>query len=81
MLRKEAIKTSAKINKRQRNLLNFYEALLNGKHDDTYNSMKKEYNMSPFDLQTNKTMMAVALQFVNKPKEIDTIFCFSLLEH
>jgi len=73
-LRKEALKTTAKINKRQRNLLNFYDALLNGKHDDTYYTMKKEYNIAPFDLQTNKTMMAVSLQFVNKPGEIDTIF-------
>ena len=73
-LRKKAVYTSAKINKRQRNLLNFYEALLNGKHDDTYNSIKKEYNLAPFDIQTNKTMMAVALQFVNKPEEIDTIY-------
>ncbi len=73
-LRKEALKSTAKINKRQRNLLNFYEALLNGKSDDIYNSMKKEYNIAPFDLQTNKTMMAVALQFVNKPEEIDSIF-------
>lgn len=73
-IRKEAIKTSAKINKRQRNLLNFYEALMNGKSDGTYAAMKKEYNVSPFDLQTNKTMMTVAMQFVNKPEEIDSIY-------
>lgn len=73
-LRKEAIKSSAKINKRQRNLLNFYEALLKGKHDDTYSALKKEYNLAPTDLQTNKTMMAATLQFVNRPNEIDTIF-------
>ena len=73
-IRKEAIKTSAKINKRQRNLLNFYEALLKGKSYGTYTAMKKEYNLSPYDLQTNKTMMTVALQFVNKPEEIDSIY-------
>ena len=73
-IRKEAIKSATKINKRQRNLLNFYEALLNGKSDDIYVAMKKEYNISPFDIQTIKTMMTVAQQFVNKPAELDSIF-------
>ncbi len=73
-LRRQAVKTSAKINKRQRNLLNFYESLLSGKNDAIYNAIKKEYNLSPFDIQTIKTMMATTLQFVNKPEEIDSVF-------
>lgn len=73
-LRREAIKTSAKINKRQRNMLNFYKSLMSGKSDGIYSTMQKEYNYSPFDIQTNKTMMAAALQFVNKPEDIDSIY-------
>lgn len=72
-LRKE-INSSAFNNARQRNLLNHYEALIHGKNDKVYYTTKKEYEITPFDLQTNSAMMVVALQFVNRPKEVDSIY-------
>lgn len=61
-------------NKRQQNLLNHYEALLNGKNDKIYTTICKEYEKAPFDLQTNVSTMVVALQFVNKPEAVEALF-------
>jgi len=59
---------------RQQNLLNLYQALLKGQNDKIYRSMKYEYNMAPFDLFSNSSMMVAALQFVNRPQDIDSIY-------
>ncbi len=61
-------------NKRQINLLNYYEALLQGNNRNIYNYLQKDYNIIPFDIYANSSMMVIALQFVNKPQDIDTIF-------
>lgn len=61
-------------NKRQLNLLNHYEALLSGQNDKIYSTIKSEYTIAPFDLQTNASMMAVAQQFVNRPQDVTAIF-------
>jgi hypothetical protein len=61
-------------NQRQRNLLQLYEALLNGNNKNVYQHLKKEYEVIPFDLETNASMLTVVLQFVNKPQEIDSIY-------
>ena len=59
---------------RQQNLLNLYGALLKGQNDKTYRYMKYEYNMAPFDLFSNSSTMVAALQFVNRPQDIDSIY-------
>ncbi len=61
-------------NKRQVNLLNWYEALLKGNNRNAYNYFKNEYELEPFDLQNNSTAMVLALQFVNRPEDVDTIY-------
>ncbi len=61
-------------NHRQQNLLNMYEALLKGTNDKVYYYLQKEYSITPFDLLSNESYMAVTLQFVNKPEAIDEIF-------
>ncbi|MFD2824367.1 tetratricopeptide repeat protein [Lacinutrix iliipiscaria] len=71
---RKAIRPSSFNNTRQRNLLNHYEALIHGKNDKIYSTIKKEYDFAPFDIQTNSTFMTVALQFVNRPKELDSIY-------
>ncbi len=71
---RQVINSSAFNNARQRNLLNHYEALINGKNDKVYYTTKKEYEITPFDIQTNSGMMVVALQFVNRAEEVDGIF-------
>lgn len=61
-------------NKRKVNLLNWYEALLEGDNRNAYNYFKNEYNLEPFDLKNNSTAMVLALQFVNRPQDVDTIY-------
>lgn len=72
-LRKEIIPTSSG-NLRQRNLLNLYDVLLIGNNNKVYSFLKKEYNIVPFDLATNSSAMVIALQYVNKPQDVDAIF-------
>ncbi len=59
---------------RQKILLRIYEALLDRKYKEAHKAQQIEYNMSPFDLQTNSNMMIHSLQLVNKPEEIDSVF-------
>ncbi|WP_298366783.1 hypothetical protein [uncultured Lutibacter sp.] len=61
-------------NNRQLNLLNMYEALLKGNNNKVYSCSKKEYDITPFDLLSNSSFMTIALQFVNKPEDINPIF-------
>ncbi|MFK5957485.1 MAG: hypothetical protein QM495_01305 [Lutibacter sp.] len=61
-------------NQRQQNLLNIHEALLKGQNDKVYYYSKKEFDITPFDLLTNSSTMTVALQFVNKPEDVNVIF-------
>lgn len=65
---------STKSNSRQRNLYNFYEALLLGKNKNIYRYYENEYNYDPLDMEINSTMMTLALQFVNKPNIVDSIY-------
>ncbi len=68
------IKPDSYSNKRQLNLLNMYEALLKGDNRTAYKTILKEYEIAPFDLITNKTAMVVALQFVNRPEDMEAIY-------
>ncbi|MEM0516824.1 tetratricopeptide repeat protein [Aequorivita flava] len=68
------IKPDSYTNKRQLNLLNMYEALLKGDNRTVYKTLLNEYKIAPFDLTTNKTAMVVALQFVNKPEDVEAIY-------
>ncbi len=70
----QLVKSNIKLSERQRNLISYYNALLEGDSRLIYNTFKKEYNIAPFDLGTNSTTMVFALQYVNKPLEIDTIY-------
>lgn len=68
------IKPDSYSNKRQLNLLNMYEALLKGDNRTAYKTILKEYEIAPFDLITNKTAMVLALQFVNRPEDVEAIY-------
>lgn len=64
----------SKLNDRQRNWMIFYEAILNGKNDKVYRAIKEEYSKAYKDISTNMTAMTIALQFVNRPEDIDSIY-------
>ncbi|WP_111707575.1 tetratricopeptide repeat protein [Lutibacter citreus] len=72
-LRKE-IPISSNRNERQKNLMNLYESMLQGNNKKTYNFITKEYNIAPFDLESNSSTMTIALQYVNKPEDINKIY-------
>ncbi len=71
---RKTIRPNSNSNFRQSNLLAFYEALLSGKNKVVYERWKNEYNHAPFSLPDNSTMMTIALQYVNKPRDIQQIF-------
>lgn len=61
-------------NVRQKNILKLLEALLAGNNKMIYRYQKKEYNYAPFDLSKNMSSMVLALEFVNKPEEVEAIY-------
>jgi TolB-like protein len=68
------IKPASNRNNRQINLLSMYDALLKGDNKKVYQANFKEYEYAPYDLASNSTTMIIALQFVNKVKEVDSIY-------
>ncbi|MFC7357196.1 tetratricopeptide repeat protein [Jejudonia soesokkakensis] len=68
------LKPASNRNNRQINLLNMYEALLRGDNKKVYQANFNEFEYAPYDLASNATTMIVALQFVNKVNEIDSIY-------
>lgn len=71
---RKSIKISTRNNERQQNLLNLYKALLEGDNGKAYQATIYEYNITPFDLESNESAMAVALQFVNKPEDVKAYY-------
>ena len=61
-------------NRRQQNLLKLYESLLKGDNKSVFQRTRYEYNLAPFDLNSNASMMVVAMQYVNRPEAVDSIF-------
>lgn len=70
----KALKPASNRNDRQINLLTMYDALLNGDNKKVYQANFKEFEYAPYDLGSNATTMIIALQFVNKVKEVDSIY-------
>ena len=71
---RKAIIPNTRNSSRQKNLLQLYDALLAGDNKKIYTHTMREYEIAPFDLTTNAGAMVVALQYVNKPRDIDSIF-------
>ena len=68
------IDMNSKLSSRQKNYLFEYESLLKGKYDKTYKALKKEYEIAYMDMATNQSTMVVALQYVNRPSDIDDLY-------
>ena len=68
------LNAKAEIDGRQQNILNLYASLLEADHRMAYEYQQKEYNITPFHLETNSSMMILSLQLVNKPQAVDSIF-------
>ncbi len=59
---------------RQQNLVKLWSALIKGDNKRAFTYLKKEYNTEPDDLNNNSSTMVMALQFVNRPKAVDSIY-------
>ncbi|MBT8303417.1 MAG: tetratricopeptide repeat protein [Bacteroidia bacterium] len=70
----KTINLSSNNSSRQKNLLDFLEALVLGQNDRIHETGVREYNHAPFDWESNTSTMVTALQFVYKPKAVDSIF-------
>ena len=55
------------VDHRQRNLLNFYDALLTGRNNLIFKHLNDELLLAPFDLITNTSVIVLGLQFINDP--------------
>lgn len=72
LLRMLADETGTK--KEQLNMINHYEACFRGDNKTAYKTYTDEYNIAPVDLELNLSAMVLALQFVNRPQDVDNIF-------
>ena len=61
-------------NPRQQNIVQMYSSLLEGNNREVYRHLKREYDLAPFELNTNAAMLTVGLQYINRPEIIDTVF-------
>jgi TolB-like protein len=68
------IKPNSNTTPRQLNLLNMYTSLLEGENRKVFDYIAKEYGYNKFDLETNQSLMVVALQYLNRPELVEGIF-------
>ncbi|WP_445383657.1 tetratricopeptide repeat protein [Robiginitalea sp. IMCC43444] len=68
------LSTEIGTNKQQLNMLKHLEACLKGDNKTAYRTYREEYNNAPMDLELNSSLMVLALQFVNRPQDVDPIF-------
>jgi len=68
------IKKRTGISVQQRNLINMYQVALEGDNRLVYKYQTNEYNIAPYNLVTNTSQMVVALQYVNRPEDVEAIF-------
>jgi hypothetical protein len=61
-------------NSRQQNLAKLWDALIRGDNKKAYTYLRNEYNIQPDDLNNNSSTMVMALQFVNRPQAVDSIY-------
>ncbi len=58
----------------QINMIQHYEACFRGDNRTAFKTYKEEYNNAPDEIEMNLSMMVLALQFVNMPQAVDTIY-------
>ncbi len=60
--------------KEQLNMIQHYEACFKGDNRTAFKTYKEEYNSAPNEIEMNLSMMVLALQFVNMPQAVDSIY-------
>ena len=59
---------------RQKNIVKLWNALIRGDNKKAFIYLKKEYKIEPDELNNNSSTMVLALQFVNRPEAVDSIY-------
>lgn len=62
------------LNDRERNMLNYHTADVNGKNEEAYAYFLNEYQENPTDMFTNNSAMVMALMYRHHPHEALTFF-------
>ncbi|MEZ2415537.1 hypothetical protein ACA086_11280 [Muriicola sp. E247] len=60
--------------KEQLNMIQHYEACFKGDNRTAYRTYQEEYNVAPIEIELNLSTMVLALQFVNRPQDVDSIY-------
>ena len=68
------IKPNSNTTSRQLNILNMYTSLLEGENRKVYDYIAREYDYNKFDIETNQSLMVIALQFINRPELVEGIY-------
>jgi len=68
------IKPDSNTTPRQLNLLYMYTSLLEGENRKVYDYIAKELSYNKFDMETNQSLMVIALQFINRPELVEGIY-------
>ena len=68
------IDIKSKLSNRQKNILLFHESIIKGKNDRAYRAQREEYRLAYKDMNTNMSTMTIALQYVNRPEDIEAIY-------
>ncbi len=58
----------------QLNMINHYEACFKGDNKMAFKTYGDEYSISPDEIDINMSYMVLALQFVNQPQAVDSIY-------
>jgi Tfp pilus assembly protein PilF len=72
LLRVLAAETGTK--REQLNMIKHYEACFKGDNRTAYRTYREEYNLAPEEIERNLSAMVLALQFVNRPQDVDSVY-------
>ncbi|NNE03024.1 MAG: hypothetical protein HKN52_07650 [Eudoraea sp.] len=70
----QILKKETGTKKEQLNIINHYEACFRGDNKMAYRTYKDEYEIAPVEIDLNMSYMVLALQFVNRPQDVDSIY-------
>jgi len=70
----QILKKETGTKKEQLNMINHYEACFKGDNKMAYKTYKDEYEIAPAEIDLNMSYMVLALQFVNRPQDVDSIY-------
>jgi TolB-like protein len=70
----QMLKEETGTKKEQLNMINHYEACFRGDNRMAYKTYREEYRIAPTDLEISMSYMVLALQFVNRPQDVDSIY-------